>query len=82
MLDEELMKDSNSGISPVMLALDAAMAGESEKALSWLNESYEAREGGELTLLAVDPYWNNLRGELQFTALLQRIGLPSDFARN
>ena len=81
-LDEELMKDSNSGISPVMLALDAAMAGESEKALSWLNESYEAREGGELTLLAVDPYWNNLRGELQFTALLQRIGLPTDFARN
>ena len=81
-VDVQLMKASSRGISPVMLALDAAMAGEKQKALTWLSESYEAREGEELTLLAVDPAWNNLRDEPRFTALLRRIGLPTDLRRN
>jgi TolB-like protein/DNA-binding winged helix-turn-helix (wHTH) protein/Flp pilus assembly protein TadD len=80
-LDEALMKNSSSGVQPAMMALDAAMAGEKETALAWLSKSYEAREGGELTLIAVDPYFNNLRGEAQFTALLERIGLPTDLGR-
>ena len=80
-LDASLMKASSRGISPSMMALDAAMAGEKQAAYDWLNKSYEAREGSELTLLAVDPYWNNLRGEPQFTALLKRLGLPTDISR-
>jgi TolB-like protein/DNA-binding winged helix-turn-helix (wHTH) protein/tetratricopeptide (TPR) repeat protein len=81
-LDEALMKNSSSGVKPAMMALDAAMAGEKETALEWLNKSYEAREGEELTLIAVDPFFNDLRGEPQFSALLERIGLPTDVGRH
>ena len=36
----------------------------------------EAREGEELTLLAVDPLFNSLHGDPRFSNFLRRIGLP------
>jgi hypothetical protein len=62
--------------SPVDLAFDYAQAGEKDKAFEWLEKAYQAREGEELTLLAVDPVWNNLHGDPRFSDLLRRIGLP------
>ncbi|MDE3202430.1 MAG: winged helix-turn-helix domain-containing protein [Acidobacteriota bacterium] len=77
-LDEQEMRTSPAGVSPVNMALDASMAGLKPTALAWLSKSYEAREGSELTLLAVDPAWDNLREDPQFKALLARIGLPNN----
>jgi TolB-like protein/DNA-binding winged helix-turn-helix (wHTH) protein/tetratricopeptide (TPR) repeat protein len=62
--------------SPTVVAADYAQGGEKEKALQWLEKAYLAREGQELTLLAVDPIWKNLDGDPRFSDLLKRIGLP------
>ena len=63
--------------SPIVVAGDYAQAGEEEKSLKWLEKAYQAREGAELTLLAVDPIWKNLHGDPRFLDLLKRIGLPN-----
>ncbi len=60
----------------VVIAQDYALAGEKDLAFQWLEKSMNAREGQELTLLAVDPMWNNLHGETRYLRLLRRIGLP------
>jgi len=53
-----------------------ALAGDKDKAFEFLEKAYKAREGSELTLLAVDPVWKNLHGDPRFSDLLRRIGLP------
>jgi TolB-like protein/DNA-binding winged helix-turn-helix (wHTH) protein len=70
--DSRAMKRPGIAFSPMVVAWDYAQAGEKDKALKWL----EAREGAELTLLAVDPVWKNLHGDPRFSDLLKRIGLP------
>ena len=74
--DIESLKRPGIVFSPVDMAFDYAQGGEKDKAFEWLEKAYEAREGGELTLLAVDPVWNNLHGDPRFSDLLKRIGLP------
>ena len=64
------------GASASDLAQDYAQAGEKEKAFKWLEKSFEGHEGGELTLLAVDPVWRNLHNDPRFPKLLHQIGLP------
>ncbi|HVT97644.1 MAG TPA: winged helix-turn-helix domain-containing protein [Acidobacteriaceae bacterium] len=59
-----------------VIAQDYALAGEKDLAFQWLEKSIAAREGQELTLLAVDPMWNNLHGDPRYVSLLHRIGLP------
>lgn len=59
-----------------VLAAHYALAGDKDAALEWLEKSYEAREGAELTFLAVEPVWKNLYGDPRFTDLLRRMGLP------
>jgi TolB-like protein/DNA-binding winged helix-turn-helix (wHTH) protein/tetratricopeptide (TPR) repeat protein len=70
------MEKAGVRLEPSMIAEDYALAGEKDKAFEWLERAYEAREGGELTLLAVDPVWKNLHGDPRFSDLLRRIGLP------
>jgi TolB-like protein/DNA-binding winged helix-turn-helix (wHTH) protein len=74
--DLQDMQRSGAGISANVLAADYAQEGKKDEAFVWLDKSYEAREGQELTLLAVDPVWRNLHGDARFADLLKRIGLP------
>ena len=74
--DLDGMKDSGSNVSSAPLALDYALAGEKDKTFEYLEKSYQAREGQEVTLLAVDPVWKNLHGDSRFSNLLRRMGLP------
>jgi TolB-like protein/DNA-binding winged helix-turn-helix (wHTH) protein/Tfp pilus assembly protein PilF len=74
--DIESMKRPGLVFSPTNMAFDYAQGGEKDKAFEWLEKAYDAKEGGELTLLAVDPVWKNLHGDPRFSALLKRIGLP------
>ena len=56
-----------------------AQAGESEKALTWLERGYEHR-AWDMGFIAVAPDYRNLRGEPRFTELLKKIGLPDPAA--
>jgi len=60
-----------------VIAQDYALAGEKDLAIQWLERSFKAREGQELTLLAVDPVWNNLHDDSRYLSLLRRLGLPA-----
>jgi TolB-like protein/DNA-binding winged helix-turn-helix (wHTH) protein/Flp pilus assembly protein TadD len=54
-----------------------ALVGDKDKAFSWLDKAYDAREGAAITLLKCDPYFKNLRGDPRFLAMLRRMGLPA-----
>jgi TolB-like protein/DNA-binding winged helix-turn-helix (wHTH) protein/Tfp pilus assembly protein PilF len=75
-LAQDLRASQKSSAGFDVIAQDYAQAGEKDLAFQWLEKSMEAREGQELTLLAVDPMWNNLHGDPRFSNLLRRIGLP------
>ena len=77
-LAQDLREAEKSGAlaASSYMALVYALAGDKDKAFEFLEKAYRAREGSELTLLAVDPAWNNLHGDPRFSDLLRRIGLP------
>jgi len=51
-----------------------ARLGDRDKAFTWLEKAYEEEEEG-LTLLKVEPRFDNLRGDPRFQDLLRRVGL-------
>jgi TolB-like protein/DNA-binding winged helix-turn-helix (wHTH) protein len=53
-----------------------ARAGDKENAFSWLEKSYEDREGQSITLVRWLPDFKSLRGDSRFADLLSRMGLP------
>jgi tetratricopeptide (TPR) repeat protein len=57
------------------IAVAYAMAGDKDNAFEWLNKAYEEREGGTITLLKCDPYFEKLRGDPRYLALLHKLGL-------
>jgi tetratricopeptide (TPR) repeat protein len=75
-LEEMVQAEKRGPPQPAsMIAVAYAMAGDKDNAFQWLNRAYEEREGQEITLLKVDPYFKNLHGDPRFTALLQRLGV-------
>jgi serine/threonine-protein kinase len=63
-------------VSAALFAEVHAGLGETEKALSWLEEAEEERSP-ELSWIGVRPAFRTLRADAEFTALLERIGLPT-----
>jgi tetratricopeptide (TPR) repeat protein len=53
-------------VPPVFFAILAAGLGDTDAAFEWLDRAYG---------LAVDPYWDPLRGDPRYTELLRRVGL-------
>lgn len=51
-----------------------AWRGEKDKALEWLERSYQRHDGG-LTYLSYDRYLANLRGEPRYQALMRKLKL-------
>ncbi len=51
-----------------------ARLGDRDKAFTWLEKAYEEEEEG-LTLLKVEPRFDNLRDDPRFQDLLRRVGL-------
>jgi TolB-like protein/DNA-binding winged helix-turn-helix (wHTH) protein/Flp pilus assembly protein TadD len=68
-------RGQESVAASTMVAL-YALVGDKDKAFTWLDKAYEAREGASITLLKCDPYFKNLRGDSRFSAMLRRMGLP------
>jgi len=61
-------------VDPYFLAWIYAGLDERERAFEWLNKAYEERSM-YMTLLKVDPLFDNLRSDAKFTELLKKMGL-------
>jgi hypothetical protein len=61
---------------PEEIASFYARLGEPDRAFPWLEKAYTYRSA-RLTLLKVDPRYDNLRADPRFADLLGRIGLQS-----
>jgi len=60
--------------SPLIIALNYALAGANSEALDWLERAVEQRNPW-LPELRVDPGWDALRSQPRFIAVLKKIGL-------
>lgn len=74
-LEVTLKEHEQAGTGALDLAGAYARVGDKEKALVWLQKSYEEKDGS-ITLVKYLPDFKNLRGDPRFSALLKRIGLP------
>jgi hypothetical protein len=61
---------------PLHFALLCAELGYKDRAFEWLDKAYEAREW--LLIVNTAPAFDSLRSDPRFTALLKKIGLPSE----
>jgi Tfp pilus assembly protein PilF len=60
---------------PMAVARIYSRAGNTDKALTWLEKSFTARRTW-IIYLGVDPTFDNLRADPRFVSLLRRVGLP------
>jgi hypothetical protein len=60
--------------SPLIIALNYALAGANSEALDWLERAVEQRNPW-LPELKVEPGWDKLRSQPRFIAVLKKIGL-------
>ncbi len=63
-------------VPPYSLALAYNGLGETDEAIASLEKGLQQRDV-RMTLLKVEPKWNNLRGDPRFQDLLRRVGFPS-----
>jgi TolB-like protein/DNA-binding winged helix-turn-helix (wHTH) protein/Tfp pilus assembly protein PilF len=75
-LDLQLREKSVPYLPASLLAHAYSVAGDNDKAFLWLDKAYDQREGQDLTLLKVDPDFQNLHHDPRFASLLQKLGLP------
>ena len=73
-LDELLNTSKTQNVPPYNIALLYNAFEESDKALDWLEKGFEVRDS-KMTLLKVDPKWNNLRNDVRFAAPMKRMNL-------
>jgi len=72
---EELKEISKERYVPAYgLAIVYAQLNEKDQAFQWLEKSYQGREG-YVTILKIDPFFDNLRSDPRFSNLVQRVGL-------
>jgi TolB-like protein/DNA-binding winged helix-turn-helix (wHTH) protein/Tfp pilus assembly protein PilF len=71
----------NEETDPFSVAVAYAYAGNTDKALTWLERAVEARSYG-ITYVGVNPTFDLLRSDLRFVSLLRRIGLPQNGTLN
>jgi TolB-like protein/DNA-binding winged helix-turn-helix (wHTH) protein/Tfp pilus assembly protein PilF len=66
---------------PIAVACIYSRAGDTDKALTWLERAFKARRTW-IIYLGVDPTFDSLRYDPRFASLLRRIGLPQSQTRN
>jgi len=64
-----------AGSDPYQVARFYALRGQHIKALDWLEQAYDGRDG-ELTYLLVDPLLADLRSDKRWRGLLRKLDLP------
>jgi DNA-binding winged helix-turn-helix (wHTH) protein/tetratricopeptide (TPR) repeat protein len=73
-LDELLKLSTEKYVPPYNLALVFNGLGEQEKVADYLEKGY-AEKDARMVFLKVEPMWNNLRSELRFLDLMERMKL-------
>jgi len=73
-LSELLEQAKEKYIPPYAFACVYASLGQKDKALDWLEKSYEERYPG-MAILKGDAHFDGLHSDLRFTALLKKMGL-------
>ncbi len=63
-------------LPPYAFALSYNGLGETDEAIAWLVKGLEQQDI-RMTLLTIDPKWNNLRSDQRFQDLLRRAGFTS-----
>jgi tetratricopeptide (TPR) repeat protein len=75
-LKMELAESAESGdYWSFRIATYYARLGEPDKTFEWLDKAYEERNN-RLTLLNVNPAFDNVRADPRFAALIRKVGLP------
>ena len=62
-------------VDPVVFTVAFTSLGEKEKALDYLELAYE-KKADNLTLIAVDPFFDPLREEPRFKTILKKMNFP------
>ncbi len=75
-LKEWLKLGESRYVPPTDFAIMYVGLGDLDSALEWLETGYEERDEW-MTFLAVLPFWDPLRDDPRFVALLHRMGLPN-----
>ena len=73
---KRLTESSRNGYMYRIAVIYAAL-GKHDHALGWLENTYEARESGEIALIKVDPMLADLRSHPRFVRLLRRMKLAA-----
>jgi len=73
-LDTMFVVNKKEHVSPFFFALVFAGLNDKEKALEWLEKSYEEKSGS-VRYLKMEPRLQNLRNEPRYSALMKKIGL-------
>jgi hypothetical protein len=63
-----------TSINAYDIAIDYAVVGDKDQALIWLERALQARDS-KITVIAVDPIFDNLRSDPRFVGLLRQMGL-------
>ena len=73
LLDDMLKRSKKTYVSPYSLATLYLILGEKDQGFKWMEKAYEERDG--LTRLRIDPYFDIIRSDPRFKALLKKVGL-------
>jgi len=74
-IDELQGQAKQKYVSPYFIAVIYSGLGDKDQAFEWLEKAYAERHP-YLTLLKVEPVFNNLRSDARYAELLNKVGLP------
>ena len=75
-IDELQVQSKQKYVSAYFIAVIYSGLGEKDHAFAWLEKAYQERHP-YLTLLKVEPVFDNLRSDPRYAELLRKVGLPS-----
>ncbi len=76
LLDEQIELQRSMPVPPVSIAYIFAAMGRIDDAFSWLDRADQAHDFW-LSMLRVEPWYDSLRSDPRFDALIARVGIPS-----
>jgi tetratricopeptide (TPR) repeat protein len=65
-------------VSAYSFALVYLGLGDNEEALRWLDKSYQDRDGSDIALIKINPFFDPLRGDPHFEALVAKVFAPKN----
>jgi len=74
-IDELQMQSKQKYVSAYFIAVIYSGFGDKDQAFTWLEKAYQERHP-YLTLLKVEPVFDNLRSDSRYAELLRKVGLP------